>query len=337
MTQQPEASRIVEDTAIRILDELAVEGGRATRVHLFDKCQVKLWGHVANVAARRAGYTGHDEAEVERHGKEQLFLEAVNLLLEREQIVVWDDEGNLFALHPTHRDEYIPGTNLWRSQRQMQLTELRTQLLQFRDRHVAGDQSFDATLQKVTVLYAQQLRRGQLAGTSREEALIELLALADILFDPARMAELLGIAESEIRAVAGRRLQPTPPATPPKRKQPKQRIAALESPDFTSQPNGFTSQPSDFTPESRDFISQPADVASEPADFTPESIETGADIRKARKARGWLQSDLGDRLGMGHPSSIGKWETGHDPIPSNRLTEIREVFAKHPVNGQSNA
>lgn len=213
--QQPEASRIVEEASIRILDELAVEGGRATRAHLFDKCQVMLWGHVVNVAARRAGYAGHDEAEVERHGKDQLFVEAVNLLLEREQIVVWDDEGKIIALHPTHRDEYIPGTNLWRSQRRIVLDEVRRPLLQLRDRH--DEQSFEATLQKVGVVYGQQLRRGQLAGAVREEAIGELLALADVLFDPARLATLLGIDESEIRAAAARRHQPSPAAGDTKR------------------------------------------------------------------------------------------------------------------------
>lgn len=318
--QQPEASRIVEEASIRILDELAVEGGRATRAHLFDKCQVMLWGHVVNVAARRAGYTGHNDAEVERHGKEQLFLEAMNLLLERERIVVWDEEGKVIALHPTHRDDYVPGTNHWRSQRQTMLNEMRDQLMQFRAGRIIGDQSFDATLQKAIGLYAQQLRRGQVAGDLREDAIVELLILADVLFDPARLAAGLGVDESELRAAAARRFQPATPTTSSKRKQTKRPAPSEES-----------SPPS----ESVDTPSESVDLSSEPTPTPSESIATGTDIREARKARGWHQVDLGERIGVG-ASIVGKWESGREALPSYRLIEIRDVFAKSPApNGQA--
>jgi len=314
VTQQPpEASRIVEEAAIRILDELAVEGGRGLRAHLFDKCQVMLWGHVVNVAARRAGYTGHNDAEIERHGKEQLFVEAMNLLLERQQIVVWDESGNLIALHPTHRGDYIPGTNLWRSQRQTVLNELREQLMQFRVGKIIGDQSFEATLQKAITLYAQQLRRGQLAGDTREDALGELLGLADVLFDPAKLAPVLGVDESEVRAVAARRLQPTPPAAPPKRKHTRVPVEPVEAP---------VEPPVDPV--------EPEEPAVEPPAESVESLETGADIRRARTRRGWLLADLGDRLGVSK-SAVGKWETGRETAPAYRLVELRAVFAKYPV------
>ena len=329
MTQQPpEASRIVEEAGVRILDELAVEGGRATRAHLFDKCQVILWGHVVNVAARRAGYTGHSDAEIARHGKEQLFVEAMNLLLGREQIVAWDDTGNVIALHPTHREDYIPGTNLWRSQRRIALDEMRRPLLQIRDRH--DEQSFEATLQKAGAIYAQQLRRGQLAGRIREEAVAELLALADILFDPTQLAILLGIDEAELRGIAMRRLQPTSAEIAPKRKQSKRKSMVL--------PKSTEPEPAD--PEPGEKLAEPARDSTEPALGTrePESTDApfdGSDLRRARVAHGWTQRELARQVGISH-SAIGKWELGIHPVDPFVLRRFRELFATNPVpNGQA--
>jgi ribosome-binding protein aMBF1 (putative translation factor) len=328
--QQPEASRIVEDTGIRILDELAVEGGRATRAHLFDKCQGKLWGHVANVAARRAGYTGRDEAEVERHGKEQLFMEAVNLLLEREQIVIWDDAGDLLALHPTHRDEYIPGTNLWRSQRQLQLTELRTQLLQFRDRHVIGDQSFDAMLRKASALYAQQLRRGQLAGTTREEALMELLALADVLFDPARLAELLGVEESEIRAVAARRLQPPPTVAPSSKRKPTRQQAPTKE---SARPQTLAESPQTSEDGPPTLEEDPQTLEGAPQ--TSQNYSNPATLRREREARELSLKQLSQLVGISD-TALGNWEKGRYAIKPFYQRQLHEYFTAHPVpNGQA--
>ena len=315
VTQQPpEASRIVEEAGVRILDELAVEGGRAARAHLFDKCQVKLWGHVVNVAARRAGYTGHNEAEVERHGKEQLFLEAMHLLLEREQIVVWDEAGSVIALHPTHRDEYIPGTNLWRSQRQTVLNELREQLLQFRAGKIIGDQSFDPTLQKAVALYAQQLRRGQLAGDTREEAIGELLGLADVLFDPARLAQLLGIDESDVRTIAARRYEPT--KVTPTTKRPKRKSRQSASEDDSRAPQND---------------SRAAEEDSQAPIVAPKAPSlTGADIKRERLARGLTQVQLANEIGI-HETQMVYAEKGSRPTPAYRVLEIERWFREHPV------
>jgi DNA-binding transcriptional regulator YiaG len=333
VTQQPEPSRIVEETAIRILDELAVEGGRATRAHLFDAAQVKLWGHVVNVAARRAGYSGHNEAEIERHGKEQLFQDAMVLLFEREQVVKWDQEGNLLALSPPpYRDGYVPGSNLWRSQRQLVLTEMRGQLMQFWERHVVGDQSFEATMRKAGALYEEQLRRGQLKGAAREEALVELLKLADVLFDLARLASLFGIDESEIRAAATRRLQPTPLTTPPKRKHvkrtPQSDENSVESPSGTAEPQG----------NSTESVAPPSELASKSAESASSSAEselmTSDWVRRERTARRMTQKELGYALGFTH-SVVGKWETGANAINIDTERLLRDYFAKHPVNGQT--
>src|SRR5215472_8010199 len=116
-TVSEDSSRVLDETAVIVLDELAVEGGRARRNELFDHCKAAFFGRMVNAAARRAGYDGNDDAEVERRGKEQLFVEAVDRLVQRQVIVVWDDDGEILALHPTHREPlrvggpvYVPGT-----------------------------------------------------------------------------------------------------------------------------------------------------------------------------------------------------------------------------------
>jgi ribosome-binding protein aMBF1 (putative translation factor) len=247
----------------------------------------------------------------------------VNLLLEREQIVVWDEEGKVIALHPTHRDEYIPGTNLWRSQRRIVLDEMRRQLLQFRDRHIADEQSFETTLQKAGALYAQQLRRGQLAGDTREEAIVELLALADVLFDPARLASLFGIDEAEVRAAAARHLQPTPPATPMKRRQPKRLTPSEES---------------DTTPETQresSGVERESDGAQRESTETQRESMDELDLRRERMARGLSQRQLAQLLGISD-SAISRRELGVCDIEPELLSDLRRVFAKHPVpNGQT--
>src|SRR5215471_9796081 len=62
----PDPSRVLDEAAVIVLDQLAVEGGRATRDELFDRCKAAFFGRMVNAAARRAGYEGHDEAEIER-------------------------------------------------------------------------------------------------------------------------------------------------------------------------------------------------------------------------------------------------------------------------------
>src|SRR5262245_45242245 len=128
-----DSSRVLDETAIMVLDQLAVEGGRATRELLFSRCQISFWGRIVNVAARRSGYEGHDVGEIERRGKNQLFNEAISHLLELGVMVDWTGNGEVLALDYTNlvpRREgevnYVPGTVHWYNQRENALTELRT-------------------------------------------------------------------------------------------------------------------------------------------------------------------------------------------------------------------
>ena len=249
----------------------------------------------------------------------------MNLLLERDQVVVWDEEGNVIALHPTHRGDYVPGTNLWRSQRQTVLNELREQLMQFRSGKIIGDQSFDATLQKAITLYAQQLRRGQLSSATREEAIGELLGLADVLFDPARLAPALGVDESEVRAAAARRHEPTPPASSAKRTR-------RSTVKLVSDIVGDVSSPEeDVSLRSDDVSFASGDVSLPPEEVSPTLvIKTGADIRRERLARGLTQVQLAESVGLGETTMV-LTEKGRRPIPPWRLREFERWFREHPV------
>lgn len=51
----------------------------------------------------------------------------------------------------------------------------------------------------------------------------------------------------------------------------------------------------------------------------------GKKLRELRKARGWSQSDLADRLHM-HHSSIGYWERDHSDPPLGMLRKLALLF-----------
>ena len=324
MNKQPEAAgdqdsfRVLDETAVIVLDQLAVEGGRANRDELFDKCKVAFFGRMVNAAARRVGYEGHDDAEVDRRGKEALFSEAIARLLERQVVVIWDDQGEVLALHPTHREPlhaggppYVPGSEYWRNQREQALTELRTQLIQLRD------QSFDASLRKTTDIYAQQMRRGQLAADAREEALVSLLALTDVLLNPSRLAQLLGVAEADLVAAWQKRMQPAGSPVPPTQRR-------RRHPDKS----GTTDPSSPDQHVAADGAS--AGVTPEPASIAGERFD-GATLRRERQARKMTLETLGGLVGVSS-STVGEWERGKRPMDVDSTRRLRDVFAEPPVS-----
>jgi DNA-binding transcriptional regulator YiaG len=285
---------------------------------LFDKCKVAFFGRMVNAAARRAGYEGHDDAEVDRRGKEALFGEAIARLLERQVVVIWDDQGEILALHPTHREPlhvggppYVPGSEYWRNQREQALTELRTQLIQLRD------QSFDASLRKTAKVYAQQIRRGQLAADAREEALVSLIALTDVLLSPSRLAHLLGVAEADLVAAWQKRLQPAGLPVPP-----NQRRRRHQDKSGTTDP---TSREPDLTADS----TTPS-VPPEPASIAGEQLD-GTALRRERQARQMTLEALGDLVGVSR-STVGEWERGKRPVDVNSMRRLLDVFAERPVS-----
>jgi hypothetical protein len=236
VTAEQDSSRVLDEAAVIVLDQLAIEGGPAKRNELFERSKAAFFGRMVNAAARRAGYEGHDDTEVERRGKEQLFAEAVDHMLERQEIVVWDDQGEILALHPTHREPlrvggqpYVPGTEYWRNQREQALTDLRTQLIQLRE------QSFEVSLRRTAEIYGQQIRRGQLSGDAREEALMSLTALSDVLLNPSRLAQLIGISETDVVAAWQKRMSPSGVPLPSKQTKRRQRekspVVNLQPPD----------------------------------------------------------------------------------------------------------
>jgi DNA-binding transcriptional regulator YiaG len=332
-TNIQDASRVLDEAAVMVLDRLAVEGGHATRALLFERCKAAFWGRMVNAAARRSGYDGHDDVDLERFGKEQLFDEAVDRLLGLQVIVIWDDEGDLLALHPTHRvpirvggPNYIPGTEFWRNQREQALTDLRTQLIQLRDN------SFDASLTKAAALFAQQIRRGQLADDAREEALTSLIALADLLLQPARLAQLLGLPEKEIVRLWQHRMSPVAePVTTGRggRRRPpgeaRRIIAAVASDpvEVVVEPVGIS-----------DDAAQPAFGGEQtPAESTngAENSIDGATLRRERESRGLTKTALAKLVAVSD-STLGTWERGTRPITPFYARQLHAFFASHPVS-----
>ncbi|MBV9326109.1 MAG: hypothetical protein JO352_20275 [Chloroflexi bacterium] len=54
---------------ILVLEALALAGGNADRDQLLSAVQPMLWGHMADSAGRRAGYTGQDEQQLHTSGQ----------------------------------------------------------------------------------------------------------------------------------------------------------------------------------------------------------------------------------------------------------------------------
>jgi hypothetical protein len=317
-TVDQDSSLVLDETAVIVLDQLAVEGGRARRDELFDRCKVAFFGRMVNAAARRAGYEGHDDAEVDRRGKETLFAEATSRLLERNVIVIWDDHGEVLALHPTHREPlhvggppYVPGSEYWRNQREQALTELRTQLIQLRD------QSFDASLRKTAEVYAQQIRRGQLAAIAREEALTSLIALTDVLLSPSRLAQLIGVSEADLVAAWQKRMHSAGLPVPLNQKRRRQQDRSMTIDPKPPEPDNRVGGTNSKVPR------EPYSVASERLD--------GTALRRERQARQMTLEALGDLIGVSR-STVGEWERGKRPIDVNSVRRLRDVFAERPIS-----
>jgi DNA-binding transcriptional regulator YiaG len=316
LSANQDSSRVLDEIAVIVLDQLAVEGGRARRDELFDRCKAAFFGRMVNAAARRAGYDGHDDAEVERRGREQLFVEAVDRMVERHVIVAWDDQGEILALHPTHREPlrvggppYIPGTEYWRNQREQALTDLRTQLIQLRD------QSFDSSLRKTTETYAQQIRRGQLADDAREAALISLIALSDVLLSPSRLAQLIGISEADVVAAWQRRMQSSGLPLPSNQRKRRQQ----------GRPQVIEPKPLDADPS--------VDASSSNIDEEASSVDSASfdatQLRQERQARQMTLAAVGDLVGVSR-TTVGDWERGRRSIDPNSERRLREAFAGRP-------
>jgi transcriptional regulator with XRE-family HTH domain len=56
--------------------------------------------------------------------------------------------------------------------------------------------------------------------------------------------------------------------------------------------------------------------------------ELGKRIHQAREEAGLTQSQLADRLGLGHPQSISRYERGLTEVPYKRLVRIAEETGK---------
>lgn len=50
----------------------------------------------------------------------------------------------------------------------------------------------------------------------------------------------------------------------------------------------------------------------------------GERIRQARERRGWTQTELAAKVGVGY-KTVSNWETGNT-VPQNRLGMLRELF-----------
>jgi hypothetical protein len=224
----------------------------------------------------------------------------------------------MLALHPTHREPlhvggppYVPGSEYWRNQREQALTELRTQLIQLRD------QSFDVSLRKTAAVYAQQIRRGQLAADAREEALVSLLALTDVLLSPSRLAQLLGVAESDLVAAWQKRLQPAGSPLPPyqRRRRSQDKTATTEPP--SPEPDLAADRTVSSVPP------EPTSIAGERFD--------GTALRRERQARKLTLEALGGLVGVSS-STVGDWERGKRPIDVNSMRRLQGVFAEPPTS-----
>jgi ribosome-binding protein aMBF1 (putative translation factor) len=333
-TTVQDPSRILDEAAIIVLDRLAVEGGRATREVLFSRCEISLWGRMVNAAARRGGYHGHDDAEIEQRGKQHLFDETIARLLGLGVIVDWNGDGQTLAIDPTNlvprragETNYVPGTMYWHGQRENALTELRTQLIQLRD------QSFGASLRKTTQLYVEQMRRGQLKGDARDEALARLLELANVLFDPLQLANLLGISESDVASARQRSRQPGgEPKSATRRRDARRKEAAvtLETLPTKSETPSDTPDVSTDTP-----VATPDTPVNTP--HTPLRVSQ-ATLRQEREARGLSQRQLATLVRMSN-GTVSKLELGHSISSSSWfLDRISEVLSQYPIvngSGQS--
>ena len=60
-------------------------------------------------------------------------------------------------------------------------------------------------------------------------------------------------------------------------------------------------------------------------------MELHENIRALRKARGWSQQQLAERVGYGDRSSIAKIEAGKVDLPRSKIAEFARVFDVTPA------
>lgn len=60
-------------------------------------------------------------------------------------------------------------------------------------------------------------------------------------------------------------------------------------------------------------------------------MELHENIRALRKARGWSQQQLAERVGYGDRSSIAKIEAGKVDLPRSKIAEFAKVFDVTPA------
>lgn len=65
---------------------------------------------------------------------------------------------------------------------------------------------------------------------------------------------------------------------------------------------------------------------------TIDVTATGKRIRDSRKALGLTMQDVIDRLYLGSPMSVWKWETGKNLPTLDNLVNLAEVFGCEPMD-----
>jgi len=302
-TSDQEASRLLVENARALLDQLDLIGGRAPRAEVFAHCSPGYIGRMIPTAARNAGYDGHDDAELNRMGRERLFWEAEQYLLELGVLVDWSGTGEVLAIDYTNLVPfrpgefiYVPGTTYRQNQREQALTELRTLLMPVRDQ-------FSAAFARVIALYREQIRRGQLKGDARDDALDRLMQVAYVLVDPEAVADLRSPA---VAPVAAKKRAKTPSAAV----EPEQPAQSLTASSESLRASGESLRASD-------------------------PCWNGADIKRERLARGMTQVQLAEAVGMAETQLLYA-EKGNRPTPPWRFRLIQQWFREHPiVNGQN--
>ncbi|MBV9174329.1 MAG: hypothetical protein JOZ81_30070 [Chloroflexi bacterium] len=249
---------------ILVLDALAVAGGIATRDHLFSAVQPMVWGHMADSAARRAGYTGQDEQQLHASGQQALFEDALTHLLSLRVVVPWGDKPDHYALHPTRRvprspggQPYVPGTEHWRNERDTLASELHRRKA-VEERRVAGEharfmQEFAPDRDKLLRVVKRQMRAGQLEDGPRDQVLLELMSL---WLDVDELAKAVDLTVDEVVAAIQRAQHPDQPSKARRRGGRKASAntlsdsAADESSDNARAPSGSTAGASETTARS---------------------------------------------------------------------------------------
>jgi DNA-binding transcriptional regulator YiaG len=317
MIQDPEW--VLDRSAVIVLDQLALEGGPLPREDLLARCQPFMWGRWVNVAARRAGYGGQDEHEIEARGKRQLFDEGLKQLVSRQLVVIWDEHHTVLALHPMHREPlvrggkpYIPGSIHARDQRDGILREVRGRLLAF-----LRDATFSSEFDRLIALLKLQIRRGHLASESLDAVLLDLASLADAIVGASSIGKRLDISEAEVQQAIQRAR--------------KSRLSVEMPKSIVEPPEQVVEAPEQIVEASRgpvEDVHPPVEMSSQLVERTGES--DGVWLRLERCARNLTTTELATAIGM-HRSSINHWEAGKGPLSDYAKARLNAYFAEHPV------